>query len=142
MSQASTFVAAARSYLGVRWRHCGRKPWAIDCVGLVILSARAAGIQIWDAKVYGREPWDDLLRKRCVEECGDALTFAQAVPADIALIQFADEPSHVGIVADHPHGLSLIHAHNLLGVIEHRIDEVMARRIAAIYRPRWTDVRP
>lgn len=135
---ALAFVAAARSRVGTRWRHRGRQPWAIDCVGLVVLAARDAGLIIPDELYYGREPWDDMLRRRCREEFGQELQVSVAQPGDVAVVRFGrHEPSHVGIVGDHPHGLSLIHSHNLHGVIEQRIDEHIARMFVCVYRPRW-----
>ena len=35
-----TFVAAARGYVGVPWRHLGRSRTGVDCIGLVLLAAR------------------------------------------------------------------------------------------------------
>ena len=70
--------------LGVRWRHLGRKPWAVDCLGLVILSLRAAGCAYADAPDrYGREPWDDQLRKGLRERLGPPVDDWR--PGDVAL---------------------------------------------------------
>lgn len=138
MSSPADFIKHARSLRGAKWRHMGRKPWAIDCAGLVVVSARAAGLSVTDEGVYGREPWDDALRKHCRAAFGDPMPFADAQPGDIAIMRWGDtEPSHVGIVGDYPNGLSLIHSHNLSGVVEQRIDEQLAKRIIEIYRPRW-----
>ena len=49
----------ARSLIGAKWRHLGRKPWAIDCIGIVIVSLRAGGVFMQDRTDYGREPWND-----------------------------------------------------------------------------------
>ena len=38
MNGPELVVAHARSMIGVPWRHQGRKPWAVDCLGLVELS--------------------------------------------------------------------------------------------------------
>lgn len=47
------FVAEARSYLGTPWRHQGRNRMGIDCVGLVIVSARINGLKMDVAANYG-----------------------------------------------------------------------------------------
>lgn len=139
---AEAFVASARSFVGkAKWRHRGRKPWAMDCLGLVDLAGVEAGIGSLSLKAhesnYGREPWDDLLRKGCTDRWGEALPPEEAVPGDVVLLRMGTrEPSHIGIVGDHPQGgLSLIHAHNLLGVVEQRIDERLQKLLIEVYRP-------
>ena len=69
MNGPERVVAQARAMLGVRWRHQGRKPWAVDCAGLVVVAFAAAGWPNAEASPakYGREPWDDMLRKTLVE---------------------------------------------------------------------------
>lgn len=136
---AELFIEHARSLKGTRWRHRGRKPWAVDCLGLIALSLEAAGMQVQDETRYGREPWDDSLRKGLAERFGDPVDDWRA--GDIALIRWRkDEPSHLGILADHPRGgLSVIHAHNLRGVIEHAVDGSRIHDcIIEVYRP-WPD---
>lgn len=55
---------------------------------------------------------------------------------DIAAIAYAGAVRHVGIVGEHPDGLSLIHTNTAVGrVTEARIDQKWSRRIVAIYRP-------
>ena len=72
MNGPELVVAHARSMVGVPWRHQGRKPWAVDCLGLVELSllhARWPGAVATPAR-YGREPWDDQLRRGLREHFG------------------------------------------------------------------------
>lgn len=132
------FVSAARALLGARWRHRGRKPWAVDCLGLIVLSAAAAGLRVEVPRLYGREPWDDSLRRGLRQHFGQPVTDPQA--GDVALIRWrSGEPSHVAIVADHPFGgLTLIHSHNVLGVVEHALAPPFDSVIVEIYRP-WRD---
>ena len=37
-------VAAVRPYRGAPWRHLGRSPLGVDCLGLLILAGRDAGL--------------------------------------------------------------------------------------------------
>lgn len=132
------FIDAARRLKGARWRHRGRKPWAVDCIGLIVLAAKDAGLNVDDApRLYGVDPWEDQLREGLRNRFGEALHPSQAQPADIALIRWGrGEPSHVAIVADHPDGgLSMIHAHNIAGVTEHRIAHPFDKFIIEVYRP-------
>jgi cell wall-associated NlpC family hydrolase len=110
----------------------------VDCLGLVVLAGRRSGITASDVRGYGREPWDDALRRGLRERFGVPVKSPRA--GDIALIRWRkEEPSHVGIIADHPGGgLSLIHANNLLGVVEHALDHPFDSCIVEVYRP-WPD---
>lgn len=131
----SEFIRAARELKGAKWRHRGRKPWAVDCVGLVVLAAKKAGLELADEVGYGREPWDDRLRAACVERFGPPVADAQ--PGDVALIRWAhSEPSHVAIVGDGPRGgLTLIHAHTLTGVVEVSLSGRYLACVVETYRP-------
>jgi cell wall-associated NlpC family hydrolase len=140
MNGPDRVVAHARSMLGVRWRHQGRKPWAVDCLGLVVLSLAAAG---WKGAVcvparYGTEPWDDQLRKGLEAHFGAPVVQGQA--GDVALVRWGrSEPSHVAILADYVWGgLSAIHAHNRHGVIETALSGEIKDSVEAIYRPDWS----
>lgn len=137
-SQAAIFVAHARSLLGARWRHRGRKPWALDCVGLLYLSGRAAGWPLVDERYYGREPWDNRLRDALAAQCGPALAGGMAwQPGDVALIRWRPgEPTHVAIIANALHGgLSIIHCENINGCVEQVLDASFAGTVMEVYRP-------
>lgn len=129
------FIEGARQLKGARWRHRGRKPWAVDCVGLVVLAGKHAGLNTGDESRYGREPWEDRLRDGLRDRFGGPVTDWRA--GDIALIRWRHgEPSHLGIIADHPNGgLSLIHAHNLHGVVECSLSGPYRSCIVEVYRP-------
>jgi len=125
-----TVLEAARGFRGAKWRHRGRKPWALDCVGLVLLSFRAAGKEIVDADFrYGREPWDAQLRAEVQKRLGVPVVNPQ--PEDVALIRYArGQPLHLALVGD-KQGLSLIHIHSLKGLIEHPFDPA---QVVEVYR--------
>lgn len=134
---AERFVAAARALRGARWRHRGRKPWAVDCLGLLVLAGHEAGLAVRAPRVYGREPWDGALRRGLREHFGEPLPPGEARFGDVPLIRWrAGEPSHVAIVGDHPAGgLTLIHAHNIRGVVEHALAPPFDAVIVEVYRP-------
>lgn len=137
---AREFIDAARKLRGARWRHRGRKPWAVDCIGLVALAARESGLDTPDEQGYGREPWEDRLRKGLRARLGEPLPKGDARPGDIALVRWTEaEPSHIGIVGDHPDGgLTLIHSTNLAGVIEQSMTAEVLLAVIEVYRP-WKD---
>jgi len=135
---AAEFVTAARTHLGVRWRHRGRKPWALDCLGLLVVSAAAVGLTVDVPTQYGREPWDDLLRKGLQDHFGDPVPDWR--PGDIALIRWGKgEPSHVAIITDHLDGLGMIHVDNFNGVVEHALSGPYISYVEAVYRPSWLE---
>lgn len=141
MTERDAFIAAARGLKGARWRHRGRKPWAVDCLGVLELSFAAVGFRVDPPpRLYGREPWEDQLRAGLRARFGEPLPPAQARAGDVALICWKPgEPSHVAIIADHPDGgLSMIHAHNIAGVTEHRLAPPFESCVTEVYRP-WRD---
>ena len=130
------YIAFARSMIGVKWRHRGRKPWAVDCLGLIVLSLTHAGIEVQDREHYGRDPWKEGLRQALVDHFGEPVTDWKK--GDIALIKWEGmrEPSHVALIADYAHGgLSLIHAYSTQAVIEHIIDSKWKSNIIEVFRP-------
>lgn len=132
-------IAEARSYLGVKWRHRGRSRHGIDCIGLVVLSLRAAGIDVTDEIGYSRTPWKYGLDAHLQARFGDAVADDMR-PGDIVTLcaPGQPEPGHVGIVASRDDRLTLIHSYAALAnsvVVEHGIDADWQRRIHTIYRP-------
>ena len=126
----------ARSMIGVKWRHRGRKPWAVDCLGLIVLSLESVGYSVCDKSNYSREPWNDGLRKALHGHFGDPVSDMK--PGDIFLMQWPNSggPCHVGFIADYIHGgLSVIHSYSMQSVIEHRLDEKWKSLIVEVYRP-------
>lgn len=143
MTGPELFVAHARTMIGVRWRHQGRKPWAVDCLGLVrecLVASHWPG-KIRDAARYGREPWDDQLRQGLRDHFGAPVTDAWQ-SGDVPLIRWNEgEPTHVGILADYLYGgLSIIHASNHPGVIETNLSGRVRDGMIEVYRPEWGDV--
>lgn len=134
-SKEELIVAFARSLVGkAKWRHRGRKPWAVDCVGLVVLSLRAADISIEDEAGYGREPWDDRMQKTMRARFGEPVKDWKA--GDIALIKAGrKDPTHCAILADHPDGgLSIIHVSPVKGVAEQGARGPYLEWIQEVYR--------
>lgn len=96
---AETFVAAARSYVGVPWRHLGRSGTGVDCIGLVLLAAREVGCDLLDPAPYAREPQGTRLLEGIL---GHAARVASAEPGDVLLFRMGLYGGHVGIASVHP----------------------------------------
>ncbi len=125
----------ALSYLGVPFRHRGRTRNGLDCIGLIIMAARECGMEVFDQKVYGREPWRDGLRGHLRAHFGPPVERPIEVD-DVLLLRLVSmtQPSHVAIVAPHPHGLGMVHTYGEIGhVAFHRIDAYRRERIIEAY---------
>lgn len=133
-----TLDHAARIFLDIPFRHQGRDPLiGIDCIGLIVLAGRDAGMEfpMLDRTDYGRDPADGLLEEYLRLAFGAPV--AEPQPGDIVAIDYKGAVRHVGIVGEHPAGLSLIHTNMAVGrVTEARIDWKWRKRIKAIFRVR------
>lgn len=132
MTTRAEIVAAARSYLGVRWHHQGRNRAGLDCIGLVIAVARDLGLSDYDIGGYARVPDGKTLRATMAQQM-DVLK-REPLPGDVLLFAFQRNPLHTAIVTDAPGGLGMIHAFaNKRMVVEHRLDEVWRSRIVCAF---------
>ena len=127
---ADEIIAAARSALGVPFKHQGRSLSGMDCAGLVVHVARSLNLDYIDGDGYSRRPYGGLLETALDgQPCLERVTTRQ--PGDVLLMRFTGEPQHLGIFT----GDALIHSYANVGkVCEHWIDEAWARRIARVYR--------
>jgi len=134
---------AAMKYVNVPFRHMGRSENGLDCVGLLMLTARDVGHVPIDNPMYGREPSPDNsafnLADYCVMNCGPPVTRDLRVN-DILLMRLKPEnlPSHLALVApyecDDPDALGMIHTYGEVGrVVYHRIDKVRMDQIVGVY---------
>jgi hypothetical protein len=99
VATAEGFVAAARSYVGVPWRHLGRARTGVDCIGLVLLAARDVGCELPDPAPYAREPQGTRLLDGIHAH---ATRIADAAPGDVLLFRMGLYGGHVGIASVHP----------------------------------------
>lgn len=132
------FIAAARAYLGVRWRHQGRSKAGVDCAGTLICAMRDIGKGPVDSQGYSRYPHGQQLQTLLRANCGDPLPANDPMqPGDVVLMKFKGDPSHLGVLtAYYLGGLGLLHAFaQNRAVVEHRLDEQWRARIVEVYRP-------
>lgn len=133
------FIAEARSYVSpsVRFRHQGRSRRGVDCAGLLLVSMAAIGRPIQDLASYGREPLNGGLRTMLVANLGEPVPKTSMRVGDVVMMRFLGAPTHVGLIANHPHGgLSLIHSFaQVKKVVEHGIDAEWMDHIVEVWRP-------
>lgn len=141
--QRTAMVAAARSFLGVPFKHRGRSRRGVDCVGLVVVALAAVKRTVVDRRHYGRKPEEDGLYEVLCDHLGDPVPMETMRPGDVVLmavyasIREAHLPNHVGIITEYPGGgFALLHSLAMnKEVIEHRLDDAWASRIRGVWRP-------
>lgn len=126
-------IAAARSWLGVRWRHLGRARTGVDCIGLVLLAARDCGVMLPDPAPYEREPQGPRLVHGILQHAARV-----RVPrdGDVLLFRMGLYGGHVGLASTHPQhgGPAVIHAFARHGGVvceQPMIDEFRAALVGA-----------
>lgn len=129
----------ARELLGVRFVHQGRNPKSgIDCIGAVIVWGTRLGLPFvaLDTTNYGRDPHDGMLESYLESAFGPSLHKSQMQAGDVVSVDYFGVIRHVGIVAQGPGYLTLIHTNQRVGrVTEARIDPKWLKRIKGVYRP-------
>ena len=140
MPSRAQIAEAARAYLGVRWRHCGRdRQNGLDCVGLLLAVSADVGYAeaaSFDPGSYSRRPdgvtLTSILRNSLVpvQEVREGSVVAFWIDA-------ADRPTHVAIVGKHPRiegEFSLIHSHaKVRQVVEVTFDAYWRSRVAEAF---------
>lgn len=134
-ASASELVGAARAWLGVPFRHQGRVS-ALDCLGLIAVAHRDAGLSVVDCTDYGRQP--DLARMKAALDA-QLTRLKRSTPLEAGLVALFEERwistrfpvwLHLGLMTG---PASFIHARGPeglgRGVVEHRLD-------AQSWRPR------
>lgn len=132
--KAGDVISAARSCIGTPFRHQGRSPGVgLDCAGLGIVAAKAAGIDIKDFTGYPRTPFDGMLKKMFDEQNRlQQIDAVDAAPGDVLLMRISSAPQHVAILSYDGY---MVHAYQNVGkVVEQRIDEDWRNKIIAVYR--------
>jgi cell wall-associated NlpC family hydrolase len=129
-----TPVEIARSLIGTPWGHQGRGPLFRDCIGLIVACFEQYGIR--DRTNYDRNPRAGQLEADIREQFGTPIPREDMQPGDVVLMAFPRVIRHVGILADHKRGLSVIHtwAKGPRCVCETPLDEQWMRRIKLVHR--------
>jgi len=126
---AQTIITAASAYLGTRWHHQGRSTAGLDCIGLLVRVAQDVGMPVMDETGYARQP-DGKQLQSALERYLERI--AEPEPGAVLLMRFERDPQHVALMAD---GGDIIHAYaTARKVVRHRLDDIWARRIVAVYR--------
>ena len=128
-------IDAARSYVDTPFHHGGRLPGVgLDCIGVIVCAARAAGLRHHDVEAYPLRPNGQLT----VELNAQLDRVTIALPGDVLQMTFGGEPHHVAIYT----GYTLIHAY---ATVRRCVEQPMALawwdRVCGIYRFRELHLR-
>lgn len=135
MPNRNDVIASARRLIDVPFRHQGRGPEGLDCVGLIIAVAHDLRVGLdWPEMPYALFPPADTVRG-ALDRYLDGPLPGPPRPGDIALVRRRRTANHLAIVADGDKPYSLIHADwSQERVVEHRADWHWQLRVAALYR--------
>ena len=98
--QRRLVVEAARSWLGVRYKHKGRSRRGVDCVGLLFDTVnRSLGMHMEDPHYVHRPTPEMALRE--IRRYATRITIAKLQPGDVVLMQFSGVATHFGIYTGH-----------------------------------------
>ena len=143
MKTASTLIACASELIGVRFAHQGRTSDGLDCLGLLLLAAKNAGITLngltpdaLDVPHYGMRPDAQLLRQKLDTYLMPLAPHAVSA-ADVVLLKVDGLPQHLALLTDYPMKgeLGMIHAYApSRAVVEHRYDAHWRKQTYLAYR--------
>lgn len=128
---AQRAIDATRACIGTPFHHQGRMPGVgLDCIGLIIVAARAVGKDVRDRQDYSARPEGEKLVEALVEH--GASPVESIMPADILLFRYDGQPQHVALVTSEN---TMIHSFApARRVVETTIGSYWKRRLISIYR--------
>ena len=125
---AEKIIEAARSYVDTPFHHGGRLPGVgLDCIGVIVCAAKAAGVKHHDVAAYPLRPNGQLR----TELSAQLDRVEKAEPGDVLEMSFGGEPHHVAIYT----GDTLIHAYaTVRKCVEQPMVAAWWLRVRGIYR--------
>lgn len=127
------FIAEVNRLVGTPYRHQGRSRCGVDCIGLIIVAAQAAG---WTgtppAADYSRQPSGRTFLAG-LESHLVRVPMAEAVPGDVLFIRFR---LHAGLsrVVSQPHHVAVLTAPSVVVHAASDVGRVVAQRMGSHWR--------
>lgn len=135
--ERARFVDEARKLLGTPWKHVGRGPTGIDCVGLLLVAAQRAGLPApMEYTSYTRLPVGASLLVEFDKYCAPK-SLLDPLPGDILVTR--DEsvllPCHCAIIVDRDR---IVHAYaRARRVVESRLEDFKQLAIRLYEFKQW-----
>lgn len=128
--QSDRFIAAARACIGTPFHPQGRTLGAgLDCAGLVIVAAAAAGVTLYDCTTYNIPPNAATLLYGLAQNNLQPEAFI--VPGALLLFRVGGQPQHLAIASGAD---TMIHAYAPAGkVVETAIGPAWHSRLIGIF---------
>jgi cell wall-associated NlpC family hydrolase len=142
--QPADLVNAALAYRNVPFLHAGRNKVGLDCLGLILCSAKDCGwLTDFRYENYGVVVNPDLIYEQIEQFCN---LRAEGVPAeigDILLFKVIGNPQHFGILTeiDADGQTFFIHADQSAGKVQvSRLAGRWLKRLFLVYRPKYEEL--
>lgn len=138
LEQRLAVAREARKFLGVKFQHAGRNEHGLDCIGLLVLATRNAGMEVYDNPDYSPIVNSEYL----VDELSHAAVRLPEGTAprvgDVMLFNVGRHPQHVALITnvglEDPNDVTMIHSYQTVGrVVEHPLDVNWARRAVSLW---------
>lgn len=148
---AKTCVNFARTWLGTRYQHQGRRKkneqdrGGVDCLGLLmgiagdlsLVDKHGLPLVAHDHRIYSKQPDADFM-KQCLRAAMEEKPFSALQPSDVILLEMDGNAQHVGLCVQNDiwgaGELGIIHAYApARGVVEHRLDDAWKARVCACF---------
>lgn len=133
MIDGQAIVSKAREYLNTPFHHQGRlKGVGVDCIGLVVGTAKELGLTTHDSTDYTRQPTgQELLRHLRGHTIPVLKDDAQIGDIVVFWVARRDKPQHIGFLTDK----GIIHTYQgAERVVEHRLNEFWSVRVIHLFR--------
>ncbi len=108
------FAREAAALVGVPWHHQGRNPTAgLDCGGVLVVAARAAGYVVDDCLPYQRHPEEGRFLRHVRDHCDEieAHPFGSLPLGALLVFRLAKRPQHVGVIVEAGEPPTFVHAY-------------------------------
>lgn len=131
---ALDIVSQARALVGVPWRHMGRDPSGLDCLGLAMLAVRGAGVEVPEPPRYPRTPRGTHLLDGLRQVAVRVLPIDRHDEGDLLAFATGRFVAHLGVRSVRYGQPAVIHARAMHGGV---VEEVMTHELLAALRSAW-----
>lgn len=133
--QRARLVEEARLLVGVPFQHAGRSTRGLDCVGLLVLATRNAGMDVYDNPLYSPVVDSEYMQAELAMAARRLTPDEPTRMGDVLLFRIGRSPQHLALVSSTVHvPYTIIHAYQTVGrVVEQGLDPTWASRLADRY---------